>query len=416
MNIVKTSKTTEIVQVNDQPLPYCRFVSDDSFFFSVVFSYFEELCKPNKNLIKDCKRRLLCEKKFRGHEFHIEEFKRFFENPSQEILEVLKNNFGLFLRYKKILCFYYSKKHSGKYIDFPENFIKDSSQPKLFSPQLCKLLAKVTKLKIKCHYNSKPFDIVTPENAKQDDPCISIYIKNNSECYILYESPPPKSPVLVIKESKRILENPNVSEGILQAYKTSEASPTKPNSTPTCNQCHSFKESLYPDTKLCHNCIVINSITGNNPDAHHPIKMSCQSCNPTLFLFPEDFIPVTCPDNHDFLCKACWSNTLQMNSEQSISEKRNRFKCPLNRYSINLLSHYIFKILKIKCKSCQQKNTKYYGNKVCKLNCEICITCQNKENSKHENNFSCPGCNNPMIDKSGPWVENYNLENLLEIE
>lgn len=437
--MVKTSKTTGIFQTDGMPLPYCRYVDRDSFFFSVVFCYFEELCKPeNSSLVEDCERRIICKKKFKDHDFPIKEFRQFLHSPSQEILEILKNNFGLFLRYKKKLCFYYSKKHPDKYSKFPETYIKDSSQPMQFSTSLCELLAKVTKLKIKCHYFDKPFNIFTAKNSKQGDPCINIYLKGENKYCILYEKSSLITPDLVINDPKNVLRYPTETTSqpeencricrdrcsnpehkgslITSTPKNSENFPIERNSTVKCNQCQILKQPKNLYSGLCHNCTVLNALSGNNLNPDQSPKISCQSCPSTRFLCPEDFMPIPCPDNHDFLCKACWTKSLQLDPRYSISEKKSRLKCPLNNMKINLLSHYIFNILKIKCKRCGIKNSKYFGNKVCKMNCEICFTCQTEANNKCENNFSCLGCNNVLTDKSGPWVESHFLKDVIGVE
>lgn len=420
MNKIRRSKTTGIFKNTELPLQFCRLVENHSLVNSVTFSYFECLTQPgSKSLISDCEVRLKCIKKsFDSNP--VKGVKKFLSNPTQELLEILKNNLDLFVKYIENLLEYYSKKHPEKFGTYPQNL--QNPEHKRFD-----LLAKITKTRINVHKIEKPMDIFDTNIKKNKDFCINLLQISQNQFCILYR----QEPVKILQSGENIISNPfqtdklrfgdlGHSGHLVREQGTPDSRQLKdtlcpPNSDflQKCPQCHSFRDQLsFPESPICHNCIVLNSISEEAYKSSQLLNCRACSISKPVPLFPTDFIPIPCPDNHDFLCRACWSNSLDNNSLNSISEQEKNILCPYNSHKINGLSKLIYKILEIRCLMCSEMNCKYYGDFSCANDCIVCITCQVKDNRKVEYRFKCPVCTSEMVKKSDPWNINCSLDNL----
>jgi len=357
----------------------------------------------------------------------VQGIKKFLSSPSREILETLRNHLEMFVKYIEVLLGYYARKHSEDFC-----FKAENPDRKCFD-----LLAKVSKVTILVHRIGKKtrlFDpVIKQENKKKKKAglsklCINLLQISKNQFCVLYEEPP----VEIVEPSANFFrETCQICNRECQEFggcgqvvhkkcvsdSREEQFPVLPQNSDLkqeCTNCGISKhQSSFHGTSICHNCIVIKSLSDDPSFSTQVLK--CLSCDPkdTFPLYPTDFVPVLCPDNHDFLCRACWSNSLQRNPRYSVSERKNRFLCPYNKKIITDLSRLISKMLEESCLKCNERNTQFFGRFSC-ANCIVCTTCQNEANRKTNKRFKCPVCSRDLEEKSEPWKISWSLNSLDE--
>ena len=124
-------------------------------------------------------------------------------------------------------------------------------------------------------------------------------------------------------------------------------------------------------------------------------EISCINChNSREFI---DFVPISCPDNHEFLCKMCWSKNLH----------DRKSTCPYNGCEINLNTIIILKYLSVACQTCKKNKPQYFGDSVCETKgCQICYECQFNYGLRYtdQQKIQCILCDYKLTKKTKGWV------------
>jgi hypothetical protein len=358
---------------------------------------------------------------------------------NQEIIEILRNNFEGFLMYKAaIFCYFCEKKFQ---IKLEEDSDLDSF---IFSnrPYSFEVICKVFGLEIIIFTPSEGTWNINPLK-KVSHSVLTLFQLTQEEFCILYQDE--KRSFKSLENDSEILMNSLfltvdsfcikclylTDESILSCSHRLHSKCLQKHFLTNCPECNKaikkpcfICKALKPNTSscpsnkcfLCHQCLVMFSFSLDQQDQSsfscscnfiikiNEITLKCIKCNLPRFL--QDFVIVSCPDNHEFLCKACWARHLDSLREKTKSMELTKRTCPWNQMKISKISEVIYKILMIYCVACRKENCRFYGEFVCLDNCLVCVDCQIKNNKKRrDSQESCASCMRKMVKKDCQWKD-----------
>ena len=358
-----------------------------------------------------------------------------------ETLEILRNNFSGFLEYKLILFQYFYNKYFREFIDLKlediDSFILKNWQNSL------RVLLKILGLKIEIFNQKNERVEISAEKFILGMKIVIYQFDQNNFC-ILYDDY--SSNQIINEQSKTVNSYVSINNDICVfcKYLCNESKDAnghfmhlkciykkRANECPDCYKPINIKCSICDRNKqpalfcenrscaYCQNCLVnlknsekfqgsalCNCLKQEKRKIElDNLKLKCLKCLIPRYL--EDFVIIYCPDQHEFLCKLCWSVRLErLGGGSTTSYKSEILACPLNNNHLGNISLVIFKLLSIQCSSCRSRNCKYYGDLICKSKCEVCFKCQFKDSKKmQKGNETCILCKKPLEKKSKPWFE-----------
>ena len=375
------------------------------------------------------------------------------ENPDTDILEMIKNHFDHFTTYfKRLMAYFYNiNRNKWKFLSMTDrnqlNLILRNNEAVRIYDWLLMLAANVAGISIVVY----TIEDQQLKKSQQDpigfhDRNVSInLLKIDPNAYFLLYSRQDSNRFAKIEASS----NKSISISILFFNELSNANPIRncgicyieDNTLPsTCGHMYyhftcisnntdlackicSAPLSLYCDSciscnrkkiicqvcenfhTVCQNCMILNIQSNSRIDSPlyicqeitnssncpiidaSQIRFTCQNCRNERHAF--DFVPVACFDNHDYLCKACWTG-------QEPGEI-----CPFNKKRIGVSRRIVDKYLSETCEKCKGQGREFFRERICKQSCRVCTHCQESVQKYSE---LCAKCDDKLVPKIGPWI------------
>lgn len=430
----------------DPKFKYFRIVEKGDFFFAVAFAYFEILAKLKNQWIiqKNLELNEIVERigneDISGKRF----IQRLLQDLKLQTLEIIKNDFRFGkIFFQKIMKVYYGEHQGRRNFEFLDIFDRAMMKKKFWISGEIEIDDSFAKLA-----------------ASAIGTCIIVYsigqtrIMESKNIPVRFQIKNFEINLLKDQDNNYILLYPKKTEGFFNGFTLIGSEPPKPfyncllcyyventlksecghhyhldcitkQNLEICKACHgqirplvghchicdTEKKIIFEDSEnhpICSNCLITAAqsistiespkyISENYSISLCEKKISCPNCKIPRFLF--DFVPVSCPDNHDFLCKKCWGDS-SLGLELEIYNYSNQ-TCPYNSKPINITRSIINQFLRLRCENCKCHKTSIFREKICEDNCKICSICQEENNQKDL--ASCRKCKNTLLPKTGPW-------------